>query len=85
MRYAKRLDLDTDTVLLAGSTITMWSFAMAIVDADSVSSSNAPGSFFRQHHEVEGPEVSARAFRPAWRVRTKLDQLALEGKITGFE
>jgi hypothetical protein len=58
---------------------------MALVDTDPFSSSNAPNPFFRQHHEVEAPEVSARAFRPAWRVRTKLDRLALDGAITGFE
>jgi hypothetical protein len=63
----------------------MGSINMSLTDADSFTGSNAPNPFFRQHHEVEAPEVSARAFRPAWRVRTRLDRLALEGLITGFE
>jgi hypothetical protein len=52
---------------------------------DPHSSSNAPNAFYRQHHQVEAPEVSDRAFRPGWRVRTQLDRLLLDGQITGFE
>jgi hypothetical protein len=58
---------------------------MSLADADSFTPSNAPSRFYRQHHEVEAPEVNERAFRPAWRVRTQLDRLLLDGLITGFE
>lgn len=34
--------------------------------------SNAPTTFYRQHHTVEAPAVNEREFRPAWRVKTKL-------------
>jgi hypothetical protein len=58
---------------------------MSLADADSFPSSNAPNRFYRQHHQVEDPQVDEKAFRPHWRVRTQLDKLALEGKISGFE
>jgi hypothetical protein len=34
-----------------------------------------PTAHYRQHHDVEAPRVDRIAFRPAWRVRTRLDQL----------
>jgi hypothetical protein len=58
---------------------------MPLAEPESFVSSNAPNRFFKQHHEVEAPQVDERAFRPAWRIRTQIDKLALEGKITGFE
>jgi hypothetical protein len=42
----------------------------------------APNGSFRQHHEVEDSEVSAKAFQQAWRVRSKLDRLLFERAIT---
>jgi hypothetical protein len=57
---------------------------MSLADADSFTS-NAPTSFFRQHHPVEQPEINNRAFRPYFRVRTRLEKLAREGAISGFE
>jgi hypothetical protein len=58
---------------------------MSLAEPDSSTASNAPNQFARQHHEVEAPQVDERAFRPAWRIRTQIDKLALEGKIGGFE
>jgi len=58
---------------------------MSLADADSFRSSNAPNRFYRQHHEVEAPQVDEKAFRPAWRVRTQLDKLLLDGLISPYE
>ncbi|HEY2528078.1 MAG TPA: hypothetical protein VGJ20_09055 [Xanthobacteraceae bacterium] len=41
-----------------------------------------PSAFFRQHHAVEPPAIDALAFRPFWRVRTRLDQLLIDGAIS---
>jgi hypothetical protein len=81
----KLLAQAADAVSFGGSTIAMGSISMSLAEPDSFISSNAPTSFFRQHHEVEAPEVSERAFRPAWRVRTRLDRLLFEGAITPWE
>jgi hypothetical protein len=48
-------------------------------------SSNAPNIFYRQHHQVEAPEISEVAFRPAWRRRTRLDSLLRRGEISAYE
>jgi hypothetical protein len=74
-----------EVVSLNGSAVLVWSRTMSLADADSFVSSNAPNRFFRQHHEVEDPQVDEKAFRPAWRIRAQLDRLLYEGKITGFE
>lgn len=41
-----------------------------------------PSPEFRQHHDVEAPQVDASAFRQGFRVRTRLDRLLLDGRIT---
>lgn len=41
-----------------------------------------PTKYFRQHHAVEAPAIDERAFRPFWRVRTRLDQLLIDGAIS---
>jgi len=43
--------------------------------------SNAPTTFYRQHHVVEAPAIDEREFRPAWRVKTKLMLLVECGRI----
>lgn len=44
-----------------------------------------PTAHFRQHHDVEPPRIDASTFRPAWRVRTRLDRLLADGAITPAE
>ena len=44
-----------------------------------------PSVHFRQHHLVEAPRIDDRAFRPAWRVRTRLDALLDRRAITPRE
>jgi hypothetical protein len=44
-----------------------------------------PDAHFRQHHDVEPPRVDERTFRPAWRVRSRLDQLLLTRAISPLE
>lgn len=45
--------------------------------------SNAPSAHRHQHAEaIEPPRVDAHAFRPGWRVRTRLDALLADGHIT---
>lgn len=41
-----------------------------------------PSRHFRQHHDVEAPQIDTRAFRPAWRVRPRLEGLLHAGDIT---
>jgi hypothetical protein len=41
-----------------------------------------PTKFFRQHHAVDSPAIDENAFRPYWRVRSRLDQLLLDGAIS---
>ena len=53
--------------------------------AVALSSSNAPSTEYRQHHQVDAPRVDAREFRPGWRVKTGLDGLRDKGLITGRE
>jgi hypothetical protein len=45
----------------------------------------SPSAHFRQHHAVDEPRVDAGNFRPAWRVRTRLDQLLIDRSITPHE
>lgn len=40
---------------------------------------------FRRQHDVEEPRVDERAFRQGWRVRTRLDQLLADGRISRGE
>lgn len=44
-----------------------------------------PTPEFRRRHDVEPPRVDHRAFRQGWRVRTRLDQLLADGRITRAE
>jgi hypothetical protein len=44
-----------------------------------------PSPEFRRHHDVAEPRVDGRAFRQAWIVRTRLDQLLAAGRITPAE
>jgi hypothetical protein len=44
-----------------------------------------PTPEFRAHHDVEDPRVDGRTFRQAWLVRTRLDQLRADGRITPAE
>jgi hypothetical protein len=44
-----------------------------------------PTPEFRRHHDVEDPRVDERAFRQGWIVRTRLDQLLADGRITRAE
>jgi hypothetical protein len=44
-----------------------------------------PDAHFRQHFTVEDPRVDGKHFRPAWQVRTRLDQLRYAGAISGAE
>ncbi|HEY2533942.1 MAG TPA: hypothetical protein VGJ20_39480 [Xanthobacteraceae bacterium] len=41
-----------------------------------------PNAYFRQHHAVEAPAIDALQFRPFWRVRSRLDQLLIDGAIS---
>jgi hypothetical protein len=38
-----------------------------------------------RHDRIEAPEISDRAFRPGWRVRTQLDRLLKSGEIGARE
>jgi hypothetical protein len=44
-----------------------------------------PSPFFRQHHGLEAPAIDFGAWRPYWRIRTRLDRLLLDGAITARE
>jgi hypothetical protein len=44
-----------------------------------------PTEHFLQHHDVEPPLIDASSFRPAWRVRTRLERLLLYRLITPAE
>lgn len=44
-----------------------------------------PTAEFRRHHDVEEPRVDERAFRQGWLVRTRLDQLLADRRITRAE
>jgi len=44
-----------------------------------------PSTEFTKHHDVEAPRVDAAEFRQGWRVRTRLDQLRADGRITRGE
>jgi hypothetical protein len=44
-----------------------------------------PTPEFRRHHDVEDPRVDERAFRQGWIVRTRLDQLLADDRITRGE
>jgi hypothetical protein len=44
-----------------------------------------PSPFYLAHHDVEDPRVDERAFRQGWRVRTRLDQLLADARITRCE
>lgn len=41
-----------------------------------------PTPEFRRHHDVEAPRVDERAFRQGWIVRTRLDQLLADDRIS---
>lgn len=40
-----------------------------------------PTAEFETHHDVEPPRVDERFFHPAWRVRTRVDKLLIDGAI----
>jgi hypothetical protein len=42
---------------------------------------NSPTPQFRQHHQVQAPQVDGAAFRQGWRVATRLDGLLEAGRI----
>jgi len=44
-----------------------------------------PTPEFRRRHDVEAPRVDERAFRQGWIVRTRLDQLLADARITRGE
>lgn len=44
-------------------------------------STNQPTASYRQHHNVEAPQVDATAFRQGWRVCSRLDSLLEAGRI----
>jgi hypothetical protein len=44
-----------------------------------------PTPEFSAHHDVEEPRVDERAFRQGWIVRTRLDQLLVDDRITRAE
>lgn len=44
-----------------------------------------PTPEFRRHHDVEDPRVDERAFRQGWIVRTRLDQLLADDRISRAE
>jgi hypothetical protein len=44
-----------------------------------------PTAHFRAHHEVEEPRIDLAAFRPAWRVRFRLDMLLVTRAISPRE
>jgi hypothetical protein len=44
-----------------------------------------PTPEFTAHHDVEEPRVDERVFRQGWRVRTRLDQLLADRRITRDE
>jgi len=44
-----------------------------------------PTSEFARQHDIEAPAVDARSFRQGWRVRSRLDQLLLDGRISRGE
>lgn len=44
-----------------------------------------PTREFRRHHDVDEPRVDHRAFRQGWRIRTRLDQLLADDRITRGE
>ena len=47
--------------------------------------SNSPSPHYRQHHQVQEPRIDSGTFHPAWRRRTRLDQLFDAGRITARE
>lgn len=49
-----------------------------------ISPSAAPSRYFRQHHKglVDPPAIDAQQFRPAWRVRARLDKLLADDLIS---
>ena len=48
--------------------------------------SNAPTAHRARHVAgIEAPQVDARAFRPGWRVQTRLDVLHRDGRLTAGE
>ena len=44
-----------------------------------------PSRWWRQHHGLEAPAIDFGAWRPYWRLRTRLDRLLLDGAITVHE
>jgi hypothetical protein len=46
---------------------------------------STPLDYLKQHQSLDQPEISARAFRQAWRVRSRIDKLLVAEEITGFE
>jgi hypothetical protein len=40
-----------------------------------------PSSFYRQHREIEEPQIDDAHFRPAWRIKTRLDALYTAGAL----
>jgi hypothetical protein len=51
----------------------------------SVVTTARPTPEFRRHHDVEDPRVDERSFRQGWIVRTRLDQLLVDDRITRAE
>jgi hypothetical protein len=44
-----------------------------------------PSPEFQRHHDIEPPRIDGVAFRPGWRVRSRLDVLRASGMITAAE
>lgn len=44
-----------------------------------------PSRWLRQHHGLEAPAIDFGAWRPYWRIRTRLDRLLHDGAITPHE
>jgi hypothetical protein len=47
--------------------------------------STQPGLHYKQHHDVDPPRIDVRSFRPGWRVRSRLDVLYRDGRLTPGE
>jgi hypothetical protein len=43
---------------------------------------NAPTTEFLGQHDVDAPRIDERSFRQGWRIRTRLDQLLADNRIT---
>jgi hypothetical protein len=46
---------------------------------------SAPLAYLKQHTSLEASAIDMQAFRPFWKVRSRIDKLLVAGDITGFE